>query len=132
VKELAEKLPSDVSNFCLSQSYRVRTFRAISIHFTLLLFLAFTLFAPFISHLAGYCDKRITRFSPRENISRAVRYARKKILDIKLKVLVASVAQTCLTTRFYDWHVFYFFREISTYLSIQQHYVIIIIIIYFF
>lgn len=30
-----------------------------------------TLFAPFISHLAGYCDKRITRFSlaARENVS---------------------------------------------------------------
>lgn len=59
---------------------------------TLLFLPASTLFAPLISHLAGYCDKRITRFSPRENISRAVRYARKKIPDIKLRV---SSCQSC-------------------------------------
>lgn len=73
-----------LSFYSLSQPFY--TFHAISVHLTLLLFLTPTLFAPFISHLAGYCDKRITRFSPRENVSLAVYCTWKKTPDIKLKV----------------------------------------------
>ena len=59
------------------------TFRAVSVHLTLLLFLTSTLFAPFISHLAGYCDKRITRFSPRENVFLSLYYTtRERKLEI--------------------------------------------------
>lgn len=69
-----------------SRSQPFYTFHAVSVHLTLLLFLTSTLFAPFISHLAGYCDKRITRFSLRENVFLAVYYTWKKTPDIKLKV----------------------------------------------
>lgn len=68
------KLLTDVSPSFYSLSQPFYTFRTVSVHLTLLLSLTPTLFAPFISHLAGYCDKRITRFSPRENIFLAVYY----------------------------------------------------------
>lgn len=68
------KLLTDVSPAFTQLSQPFYTFRTVSVHLTLLLSLTPTLFAPFISHLAGYCDKRITRFSPRENVFLAVYY----------------------------------------------------------
>jgi len=62
------KLAELLSNFYpSSSSARVRT---PSVPYLLVLPpLDPALFVPFISHLAGYCDERITRFLPRESLS---------------------------------------------------------------
>ena len=108
IKVLA-KLLVDVYIFpaFYSRSQPFYTFRAVPVHLTLLLFLTSTLFAPFISHLAGYCDKRITRFSPRENVFLAVHYTWKKTPDIKLKVSSRQLLLSFRLWRFQDRYVSY-------------------------
>lgn len=81
------KLPADVSSYYLvggALPSRLHLPCCISVHFTLLLFLAPVLSVPFISHLAGYCDKRIARFSLRENVSLCCRmlFTRERKLQI--------------------------------------------------